>query len=189
MIRVLTVDDHPAIRAGLTAVLDAEPDLVPVGTAAREHDLWPALTTTRPDVVVLDFHLPGRDGLLLCRQIKDRLDAPKVLLYSVNGGVEMRLPAIVAGADGLLEKGAPTIEVCNAIRTVAGGTGHLERPAYDLVDAACSQVDRADVPIVDLLLQGASRRELCATLALRAEEVAERTDRILRALGAQIVAG
>lgn len=99
----------------------------------------------------------------------------------------MRLPAIVAGAHGMLEKGAPTIGLCAAIRGIAGGTGHLARPAFDLVDAACSKMDRADVPIVDLLLQGASRRELSAVLALTADELAQRTDRILLALGAGIM--
>ena len=56
MIRILLVDDHPALRAGLTAVLRAEPGLVPLGTAADEEELWPALHRTKPDVV--DPRLP-----------------------------------------------------------------------------------------------------------------------------------
>ena len=82
MIRVLVVDDHPAMQAGLTAVLRAEPGLVPVGAVETEFELWPALTRTRPDVVLLDYHLTSSNGLALCRQVKRTLPPPAVLLFS-----------------------------------------------------------------------------------------------------------
>ena len=87
MIRILVVDDHPALRAGLGAVLEAEPGLVYVGAVAGDHEsLWPALDSIRPDVVLLDFHLPQDDGLQMCERIKQRVLAPKVILYSAHAG-------------------------------------------------------------------------------------------------------
>lgn len=80
MIRVMLVDDHPALRAGLQTVLRAEPGIVPVGAASGEHDLWPLLHRARPDVVILDYHLPGTDGFLLCHKIKAGVLPPAVLL-------------------------------------------------------------------------------------------------------------
>jgi DNA-binding NarL/FixJ family response regulator len=181
-IRVLVVDDHPAIRAGLIAVLDAEPGIVPVGCATGEHDLWPALNTTRPDVVILDYHLIGRDGLRLCRQIKATLMPPKVLIYSVQAGERMTLPAILAGADGLLEKGAPIVELCQAIHLAAGGGRPLTRPTDRLIAATQSQVSPADAPIIELLAEGATPMDIATTLGTDVHDISVRVDRILAAL-------
>ena len=68
MIRLLLVDDHPAMRAGLTAVLRAEPGMVPLARPPRAEEPRPAVKRTKPDVVLLDYHLPGSDGLRLCRR-------------------------------------------------------------------------------------------------------------------------
>ncbi|MBA3748452.1 MAG: response regulator transcription factor [Solirubrobacterales bacterium] len=96
MIRILIVDDHPAMRAGLTAVLRAEPGFVPLDVATSDSDLWPMLNRTKPDIVVLDYHLPGDDGLVLCRAIKRRLPAPAVLLYSAYADAALTIPARLA---------------------------------------------------------------------------------------------
>jgi chemotaxis response regulator CheB len=81
MIRVAVLDDHPAVRSGLQAILAPEPDLIPVGFAANEEQVWSLLHHTRPDVIVLDVHHPGRDGLALSLDVKRRLHAPAVVLY------------------------------------------------------------------------------------------------------------
>jgi DNA-binding NarL/FixJ family response regulator len=65
IVRVAVLDHHPALRAGLDAILTPEPDLVAVGSAANEEQVWPLVRRTRPDVIVLDLHHPGRDGLTL----------------------------------------------------------------------------------------------------------------------------
>jgi DNA-binding NarL/FixJ family response regulator len=102
MIRVAFLDDHPAVRAGLQAILATEPDLRLVGSAAGEHELWPLLERTHPAVVILDLHHPGRDGLALCLQIKRQPDAPAVLLCSAYSPAALVVAAAVAGADAIL---------------------------------------------------------------------------------------
>src|SRR5262245_12363130 len=98
MIRILLVDDHPAMRAGLTGVLAAEPGTVPLDSIASGDELEPALRRCRPDVVLLDYHLPGSDGLVLCRQVKRTVPAPAVLIYSAYADAELAIPAVLAGA-------------------------------------------------------------------------------------------
>ena len=114
MIRVLLVDDHPAMRTGLAAVLAAEPGMVVLGAAASAEELSPALNRTKPDVVLLDYHLPSSDGLVLCRMLKRAVPAPGVLLYSAYADASLAIPAILAGADGLLNKAAPAKELYDA---------------------------------------------------------------------------
>jgi len=121
MIRVAVVDDHPAVRLGLQTALRNEPGLVPVGEAETPEELAPLLYRTRPDVVLLDYHLPRRDGLTLCREIKSRVPAPKVLLYTAFADASLIVPAIVAGADGVLDKSLPSLELFEAIRRAARG--------------------------------------------------------------------
>jgi DNA-binding NarL/FixJ family response regulator len=76
MIRTLIVDDHPALRAGVKVVLEAEGDIVLVGDTGLQEELLPLLRRTRPDVVLLDCHPPMVTGLRACRLVKCLLPAP-----------------------------------------------------------------------------------------------------------------
>src|ERR671918_3031462 len=103
MIRVVIVDDHPALRAGLRTVLEAEPGIVVAGeTDGDEERLWPLLNHVKPDLVLLDYHLPRGDGLQLCYRIKQQVPAPKVVIFSAYASPTLALPATLAHADGLL---------------------------------------------------------------------------------------
>ena len=121
MIRVAIADDHHAVRRGLHAAIRSEPGLVPVGAASDGGSLAPLLHSTDPDVLLLDYHLPDTDGLTLCRRIKADPPAPAVILYSGFADDSMTVPALVAGADGVVHKGVPARELFEAIRVVAGG--------------------------------------------------------------------
>jgi DNA-binding NarL/FixJ family response regulator len=188
MIRLLIVDDHPAMRAGLTAVLRAEPGIVPLGTASSEEDLAPMLGRTRPDVVLLDYHLPGADGLKLCRRLKRDAAAPAVLLYSAYADSAMVVPAILAGADGLLNKSAPAPELFNALRAVARGDRVLPPVPRELLEAAGSRVDAEDLPILAMMVDGTSMAEVADTLRVEPREIARRLDVMIERLRVEIAA-
>ena len=121
MIRVAIVDDHPAVRLGLHAALAAEPAFVPVGAASSATEVGPLLYRTDPDVVLLDYQLPDVDGLTLCRELKLAVPARRVILYSAFADASMTVPAIVAGADGIVHKSVRPQELFEAIRAVAAG--------------------------------------------------------------------
>ena len=104
MIRTLIVDHHPALRAGVKVVLEAERDMVVVGDTGTLDELLPLLRRTRPDVVLLDCHPPMVADLRACRLVKCLLPAPRVLIYSAYADERLRVAARVAGADGLLDK-------------------------------------------------------------------------------------
>ena len=180
MIRILVVDDHPALRAGLGAVLEAEPGLIYVGAAAGDHEsLWPALDRIRPDVVLLDFHLPQDDGLQMCERIKQRVLAPKVILYSAHAGPGLVLGATLAGADALLSKAAPARELLDVIRRVAAGERPLPPVDREHMDAAAGRIQPEDLPLVGLVAAGTSRKDIATTMGLTSGEVTERIRRLL----------
>ena len=87
-------------------------------------------------MVVLDYHLPGDDGLVLCRRIKGELPAPAVLLYSAYADASLTIPALLAGADGLVNKAAPAHELYDAIRRVARGERVLPPISRELLNDA-----------------------------------------------------
>ena len=131
MIRILIVDHHPALRAGVKVVLEAEGDMVVVGDTGTQEELLPLLRRTRPDVVLLDCRPPKVTGLRACRLIKCLIPAPRVLIYSAYADERLGVAARVAGADGLLGKNSSALDLVQAIRVVHSGRQLLEpiRPA------------------------------------------------------------
>ncbi|HWC28244.1 MAG TPA: response regulator transcription factor [Solirubrobacteraceae bacterium] len=188
MIRILVVDDHPAMRAGLTAVLRAEPGLVPLDTATSVSDLWPALNRTRPDLVVLDYHLPGDDGLVLCRRIKREVPAPAVLLYSAYADASLTIPAMLAGVDALVSKSTPANELYDAIRRVARGERVLPPISRELLDAAAVRLAPDELPILGMTLEGTPVVDMAEALGVEASEISRRLDRMIGRLKVEVPA-
>jgi DNA-binding NarL/FixJ family response regulator len=116
MIRVLVVDDHPVLRAGLEAVLRAEPGFVCVGVAADGAEMQRILPRTAPDVVVLDRRLGDEDGLALCEAVRSRRGAPEVVIYTADDSPDMDRRARAAGACGAVAKERDIGELFDALR-------------------------------------------------------------------------
>jgi DNA-binding NarL/FixJ family response regulator len=182
MIRLLIVDDHPAMRAGLTAVLRAEPGIVPLGTASSEADLGPTLARTRPDVVLLDYHLPKGDGLQLCYRIKQDVPAPRVIVFSAYAGADMVPPARLARADGLLSKGVGARELFEAIRRVAKGEALLGELSATILRDSLARIPEDDRALAGMLLDGASEPDVARTLGLDLKDVRHAVQRTLSTL-------
>lgn len=191
MIRVVAIDDHPALRAGVRAVIDAEPGLVFAGDSpGSEESVWPLLRRTVPDVILLDYHLPTVDGLQLCHHIKRQLTPPRVLLYSAYASPPLALPALLARADGLIDKGLPARELFEAIRLVHRGEQLIPDRSPYLLREALDQLETADQPIVGMLLDGASDADIADALRIETADVEQATRRILARLSATVpVAG
>jgi DNA-binding NarL/FixJ family response regulator len=119
MIRVLVVDDHPVLRAGLEAVLRAEPGFVCVGIAADGAEMLRTLPRTAPDVVVLDRRLGGEDGLALCATLRANDDPPEVIIYTADDSPDMDARARAAGACGAIAKERDVGELFDALRLAA----------------------------------------------------------------------
>jgi DNA-binding NarL/FixJ family response regulator len=164
MVSVALIDDHPAVRAGVEAMLAPVPDLQLIGSAAGEPEIWSLLNHHTPTVVVLDLHHPGRDGLALCLAIKHRPDPPAVVLYSAATPSGLTAAAAVAGTDAIVGKADPAAALINAIRTAAlpHPTGLLL--SAGLLAAAAAVLDPADHAILAMRLAGNRAEEIADTL-------------------------
>lgn len=189
MIRIVVVDDHPAMRTGLRTVLDAEPGLVFVGeSAGDEESLWPLLRSVDPDVVLLDYHLPRGDGLQLCHRIKRDVLAPKVLVHSAYAGGALAVPARMAGADGLVDKGIGARELFEAIRVIHRGEPLLPAVSQTLLEELYERVAVDDRPILGLLLNGAGKSDVAAALGMNVGDVHAAVTRMLGRLRVEVPA-
>jgi DNA-binding NarL/FixJ family response regulator len=189
VIRVAVVDDHPALRAGLQTVLESEPHIVFVGGSdGAEEDLWPMLNLVRPDVLLLDYHLPRGDGLQLCYRIKQEVPAPRVIIFTAYASPTLALPATLARADGILAKGAGARDLFSAIRLVYAGEEVLPPISAKVLEEASEDLLGDDRALVGMLLDGASEADVAHTLSVPPRDIRHSVQRILRALRLDIPA-
>lgn len=182
MIRVLLVDDHPALRAGLFTVLRAEPGIVPQAAVSSPREALAELGRGRPDLVLLDYHLQEGDGLTFCHRLKQRSEPPRVLIYSAYADERLTIPAMVAGADGVANKAAPAEELFEAVRIIAKGETLLPPVSRELMEVAASRLEPDDLPILGMIMDRTERSEIADVLRLSPAELEERVVRMLGAL-------
>jgi DNA-binding NarL/FixJ family response regulator len=120
-VRVLVADDHPVVRAGLRALLSAEPGLAVVAEAGSGEETVVAARQQRPDVVLMDLRMPGAGGLAAIRQLSADLPTIRVLVLTTYDSDADILPAVEAGAAGYLLKDTPRDTLVGAIFAAARG--------------------------------------------------------------------
>lgn len=118
IIRILLVDDHLVLRAGLKALLDAETDMRVVGEASTGEEALEKAKSLKPDVVVMDLSMPGMGGLEATRKISEMAQS-RVLVLTMHSEEEYLLPVLEAGGSGYVKKTSADEDLTNAIRTVA----------------------------------------------------------------------
>jgi len=169
-LRILLVDDHPAVRYGICQLLAGQEEgitIVEAGAATRDTvDLARWL-----DVAVVDYHLGYRDGLWLTQQIKQLRSPPPVLIYSAFADPTLAAAAIAAGADGLVRKTALAAELYIAIRRLFHGRAYFPSVPRALAVALSSRLDRRDRAIFWMLIQGVPPKEICSTLSISPAEL------------------
>lgn len=179
MIRILVVDDHPALRTGLVALLRGEPGLVPVAVAGDVGAAAAEVTRHRPDVVLADYHLGAGDGVSLCADLKAAADPPAVLIYTAFAGDGLSLAAAVAGADGVVDKGARADELFDALRAVAAGRSVMPARSPEALAAVSARLEADDLPVLGMRLEGTPVSDIAEVLGLTVPQVHERLRAIL----------
>jgi DNA-binding NarL/FixJ family response regulator len=183
-IRVLVVDDHPAIRAGLEGLLTGERGFDCIATLAETNRLLEAVSEIRPDVVVLDYALGGDDGLTTCFRVKQQNAPPAVVLYSAYVDHVFTVPAAIAQADATVSKNAPVSELLGAIRDVASRGPRRPNLNHELIQAASERLFTDDLPIAAMLLSATPVTEIARSVDMPVTDVRRRALRIIGRLQA-----
>ncbi|WP_020525573.1 response regulator [Catelliglobosispora koreensis] len=125
MIRVLIVDDEALVRSGLRMILEAAGDIAVVAEARDGNEAVEAVVRHRPQVVLMDVRMPGRDGLSAAEELNQQPDPPKIVMLTTFDIDEYVHRALRAGAVGFLLKDTPPKDLAEAVRTVAAGNAML----------------------------------------------------------------
>jgi DNA-binding NarL/FixJ family response regulator len=180
--RVLIVDDHAAVRAGLRELLDDEPDFEVVAAVDGAEAAMMAAERDPIDVAVVDYQLGGRTGLWLSRKLKRLPSPPAVLIYSAYADGVLAAAAVVAEADALVSKGGLGSELRDEIRRIArGGSGLRPLPEW-LGDAIRARYGPEEQAIFGMLLAGIAPAEIARTLELSDAGLESRLGDMLRKL-------
>jgi two-component system, NarL family, response regulator NreC len=123
MIRVLLVDDQPAVRRGLLMRLHLEPDMQIVGEASTGREALALAQMLTPDVVLLDIEMPGMDGVEATTALRAVVPQSAVVILSIHTDRQTRMRAQAAGAVAFVEKRGTADTLLSAIRQAAGQTG------------------------------------------------------------------
>lgn len=191
MIRVLVVDDHTVVRAGICRLLDAEPDIQVVGQTGSGHDAVQLSRDLCPDLVVLDYGLPDLDGLEVTRQIVVLDDAPRILVLTMHASEEYATRVIRAGAAGFIVKAAATETLLKAVRKVAGRGLYVspsvmekmvERLGQPVAESPESALSDRELQVLIRLAHGATTKEVAEDLHLSPSTVETYRSRILEKL-------
>jgi DNA-binding NarL/FixJ family response regulator len=172
--RVLVVDDHSAVRSGVEALLEGEPGLEPVGTACGAEEALTLARQCRPDVAIVDFQLGDRDGLSLCRQLKELPNPAGVVMYSAYADGPMALAGVIAGADGVVHKASLASELCDTVRKVAAGGRSIPPAAPATRAIVAARLDPDDLPILAMLLDGTELDDIAHVLGMQPRWLAAR---------------
>jgi DNA-binding NarL/FixJ family response regulator len=183
-VRVLIVDDHPAVRRGLRTFLELADGLEVVGEAADGRSALDLIAATGPDVVLLDMALPGMDGVEVLHELRRRELSCRALVVT---SYTDRLPAAIrAGARGYLSKDVDPVALVAAVRSVAAGHLLLEPTAVAALmatPAEGSTLTARERDVLLLLAEGRSNREIARALAVAEKTVKTHVSSILLKLG------
>lgn len=193
--RILIVDDHPVVRAGLAMTLNRAPDLEICGEAEGVPDALKLIPETRPDMLLIDLDLDGGNGLDLIRKARESHPKVPILMLSIHPEATYAERALRAGAQGYLMKSAPPDRLLAAIREVLGGgisvsesmkAQVLKRMAGGKADgdreAVASLSDR-ELEVFREIGQGRTTRQIAEKLCLSVKTIETHITHIKRKLG------
>jgi DNA-binding NarL/FixJ family response regulator len=188
--KILIVDDHPIVRAGVRRLLAGEPGME-IAEAASGKEALTLARANPPDLVILDLNLPGMGGFdIIARLVHDR-PRPRLLVLSMHDDPIFAMRALEAGADGYVSKNAPPTQILEAIARLAKGqtyvgpelaqqlaTWNLRAPNHPLKD-----LSRRDLEILRLLGDGQSIQQIADALGIGYKTVANNCSQIKAKLG------
>jgi len=197
VVRILVVDDHEVVRAGLRTVLEGVDDLSVVGEAATADEAVARARSLRPDLVLMDVRLgEGGDagGIEACRAIRSDLPEARVLMFSSFGEREAVVASVLAGAAGYLTKNVARAQLLEALRAVARGDSLLEPKVTGLLLDKLKELSAKERPpddplsprereVLALIAQGLTNRQIAEALVISEHTARNHVTNILDKLG------
>jgi len=185
-IRILSVDDHPLLRAGIAGLIADEPDMVLVAEAENGRDAIEQFRRHHPDVTLMDLQMPEMDGFGALEAIRAQEPEARIIVLTTYPGDAQVVRALKAGACGYLLKSALRKELLSTIRAVHAGRKALSpEVTYEVAEHVGEEsLSPMEVRVLQMIADGNSNKEIAAKLAVSEEAVKGQVRNILSKLSA-----
>ena len=187
MIKVLTVDDHPLLREGIAALINAECDIELVAEATNGQDAIEQFRLHRPDVTLMDLQMPTLNGIEAIIGIRSEFPNARIIVLTTYGGDVQVLRSLKAGARAYILKGHVHRELLDTIRAVHAGQRRIPpEVAAELAEHAVGDdLSSREIEVLRLIARGNANKEIAAQLSIAEETVKSHVTNILAKLGAK----
>jgi DNA-binding NarL/FixJ family response regulator len=185
-IRILIVDDHPIVRMGISAIINARSDMVAVAQANSGEEAIALYRQHVPDITLMDLRLPGMGGVEAIRAIRAISPKARFVVLTTYEGDEDIHQALKSGAQGYLIKGMPHEDLIEAVRRVHAGEYFVPAP---MAEALATRIPRTQLTprerdVLSLLVEGKSNKEIGVSLDISEATIKSHVSVILMKLGA-----
>lgn len=183
-IRVMVVDDHPLLREGVAAVLDAQPDMVLVGEAENGVAAIEGYRRWRPDVTLMDLQMPDMGGVVAVTAIRSEFPDARIVILTTYLGDVQAMRALKAGAMAYLLKSSLRRDLLTTIREVHRGLRHLQPEIANAIalGAMDDALTQREVDVLQLAATGNSNKRIAHALSLSEETIKTHMKSILAKL-------
>lgn len=185
-IRILCVDDHPLLREGIAAMVNAEADLKLVAEASNGKEAVEQFRSHKPDITLMDLQMPGFNGIEAIIDIRNDFPNARIIVLTTYSGDVQVLRALRAGAQGYLLKGHVHRELLETIRAVHAGKKRIPpEVAAELADHATEDnLSSREIDVLRLIAGGNANKVIADQLSITEETVKSHVTNILSKLGA-----
>jgi len=185
-IRVLSVDDHPLMQEGITAIINSQSDMWMVATASNGKEAIEAYRALRPDITLMDLRLPDRSGIDVMIAIRAEFPEARVIVLTTYDGDAVVQRSLEAGARGFLLKGMAPRQMIETIRQVHAGRKHIPPEiAAGLAEHFSDEtLSEREVEVLHQITVGGRNREIAERLFIAEETVKVHLRHIMGKLGA-----
>jgi two-component system, NarL family, response regulator len=186
LIRVLTVDDHPLLRKGIAALVNAEPDMKLVAEASNGQEAIESFRVHRPDVTLMDIQMPSFNGIDAICDIRSEFPDARIIVLTTYTGDTQVVKALRAGARAYILKGHVHRELLETIRAVHAGQKRIPPDiAAELAEhAADDELTQREIDVLRLIGAGNSNKLIADQLSIGEATVKSHVTNILSKLGA-----
>ena len=186
LIRILSVDDHPLLRKGITALVNAEPDMKLVAEASNGQEAIEAFRLHRPDVTLMDLQMPGLSGTEAIDRIRSEFPNARIVVLTTYTGDVQVMRALKAGARAYILKGHVHRELLETIRAVHAGQKRIPPDVAEQLaeHAADDDLTQREIDVLRLIAAGNSNKLIADQLSIGEATVKSHVTNILSKLGA-----
>lgn len=195
-VRIVIADDHPLLRKGLRDLMEKVDDFLVVGECGDGDGALRAVETERPDVLVLDVDMPGKDGFSVLRELQGRESGPQVVLLTMHGREDLLRSAFDLGVKGYVVKDGAMLDIVDAIHAVCEGRPYIssnlsallltqreEAPAPKVRPRELDRLTPAELRVIRLIADFKTSKEIASELGIHFRTVENHRTSIAGKLG------